>query len=354
MLKDRRLKKMYLFVNNTTNIISTIATVILLLALFFWERHYIKKKGDEINKFVLIIIYLTSFFFTLGGAIFIMFVWGFQFEDFFSTFRQDALDFILVQIGDIIISIAIILFVSLLLKIVKIVLKKSSLREGPNKKRRVTMLKVTNSLINYSVKIIALLVILSIWGVDVIPALAGLGILGLVVGLGAQSLIKDLIAGFFIIFEHHFDIDDVVEINGFKGRVIDIGLKTTKVQNWKNDIKIFANGTISEPINYSVTDSIAVVEFGIAYHEDVQKTIDIINAEMPRYKNTLPELLEVPTVVGVTELANSSVVLRVVAKTKPELQYNVERKIRQGIKEILEQNDIEIPFPQIVVHEAKK
>jgi small conductance mechanosensitive channel len=139
-----------------------------------------------------------------------MFVWNFPFEDFFTTFWQDALAYILVQIGDIIISVIIILFVSLLLKIVKIILKKSALREGPNKKRRVTMLKVTNSLINYTVKIIALLVILSIWGVDVIPALAGLGILGLVVGLGAQSLIKDLIAGFFIIFEHNFDIDDVV------------------------------------------------------------------------------------------------------------------------------------------------
>ncbi|MDD3712997.1 MAG: mechanosensitive ion channel family protein [Candidatus Izemoplasmatales bacterium] len=345
---------MYLFVNNTTNIFSTIATVIFLLAFFFLERHYIKKKGDEINKFVLIIIYLISFFFTLGGAIFIMFVWNFPFEDFFATFWQDALAYILVQIGDIIISVVIILFVSLLLKIVKIILKKSALREGPNRKRRVTMLKVTNSLINYTVKIIALLVILSIWGVDVIPALAGLGILGLVVGLGAQSLIKDLIAGFFIIFEHHFDIDDVVEINGFKGRVIDIGLKTTKVQNWKNDIKIFANGTITDPINYSVADSVAVIEFGIAYGENIQKTIDIINAEMPKYKALIPELLEVPSVVGVTELANSSVNLRIVAKTLPESQYGVERKIRQGIKEILDQNGIEIPFPQIVVHEAKK
>lgn len=283
-----------------------------------------------------------------------MFVWNFPFEDFFTTFWQDALAYILVQIGDIIISVVIILFVSLLLKIVKIILKKSALREGPNKKRRVTMLKVTNSLINYTVKIIALLVILSIWGVDVIPALAGLGILGLVVGLGAQSLIKDLIAGFFIIFEHHFDIDDVVEINGFKGRVIDIGLKTTKVQNWKNDIKIFANGTITDPINYSVADSVAVIEFGIAYGENIQKTIDIINAEMPKYKALIPELLEVPSVVGVTELANSSVNLRIVAKTLPESQYGVERKIRQGIKEILDQNGIEIPFPQIVVHEAKK
>jgi small conductance mechanosensitive channel len=216
------------------------------------------------------------------------------------------------------------------------------------------MLKVTNSLINYVVKIIAFLVILSIWGVDVLPALAGLGILGLVVGLGAQSLIKDLIAGFFIIFEHHFDIDDVVEINGFKGRVIDIGLKTTRVQNWKNDIKIFSNGSISEPINYSVANSMAIVEFGIAYHEDIQKTIDLLNQELPKYKALLPELLEIPTVLGVTDLASSSVNIRVICKTLPESQYNAERKLRQGIKEILDANGIEIPFPQVVVHEPKK
>jgi small conductance mechanosensitive channel len=198
------------------------------------------------------------------------------------------------------------------------------------------------------------LVILSIWGVDVLPALAGLGILGLVVGLGAQSLIKDLIAGFFIIFEHHFDVGDVVEINGFKGRVIDIGLKTTRVQNWKNDIKIFSNGNITESINYSLADSFAVIEFGISYGSDIQRTLELLEQELPKHMDKLPDLIDIPKVLGVTDLASSSVNIRVIAKTNPETQYAVERKLRQAIKELLDENGIEIPFPQVVVHEAKK
>jgi small conductance mechanosensitive channel len=194
---------------------------------------------------------------------------------------------------------------------------------------------------------------LAIWGINVLPALAGLGILGLVVGLGAQSLIKDFIAGFFIIFEHHFDVGDVVEINGFKGKVVDIGLKTTRVQNWKNAIKIFANGVITEPINYSKNPSVAVIEFGIAYGEDVQKTIDILNQELPKYQERFPDILEAPTVLGVTQLADSSVNMRVIIKTATETHYGIERGFLQIIKEILDKNNIEIPFPQVVVHKGE-
>jgi len=345
---------MFLFVNNTVNIIVTVGIVLFLIGFFFLQRVYTKKKGDDVNKVSLVVFYILFLVFLFGGFALVLYVWGFDIQGFFIESWDDILAFLLKQIGDIFATVIIILVISLVLKLVKIILRKSAKREGPNKKRRVTMLKVTNSLINYVVKIIAFLVILSIWGVNVLPALAGLGILGLVVGLGAQSLIKDLIAGFFIIFEHHFDIDDVVEINGFKGRVIDIGLKTTRVKNWKNDVKIFSNGSISEPINYSIADSVAVVEFGIAYHEDIQKTIDLLNLELQKYKTLLPELLENPTVLGVTDLASSSVNIRVICKTLPETQYNSERKLRQGIKEILDANGIEIPFPQVVVHEPKK
>lgn len=135
----------------------------------------------------------------------------------------------------------------------------------------ITILKVVQSLITYTVEIIALLVVLALWGVNVMPALAGLGVLGIIIGMGTQSLIKDIISGFFIIFEHHFDVGDIVEINGFKGEVIDIGLKSTKIKNWKQDIKIFSNGSIENTINYSLSPSIGIIDFGIAYKEDIQK-----------------------------------------------------------------------------------
>jgi len=186
------------------------------------------------------------------------------------------------------------------------------------------------------------------------PALASLGILGIIVGMGTQSLIKDFISGFFIVFEHHFDVGDIVEINGWKGEVIDIGLKSTKVKSWKQDIKIFSNGSINDAINYSLSPSTAVIDFGIAYKEDIQKTIDILNQELPKYRETFPDIIEDPMVLGVTELANSSVNLRVIVRTITEKHYGIERSIRQGIKEILDKNNIEIPFPQVVIHKTEE
>ena len=184
------------------------------------------------------------------------------------------------------------------------------------------------------------------------PALAGLGILGIIIGMGTQSLIKDFISGFFIVFEHHFDVGDIVEINGWKGEVIDVGLKSTKVRNWKQDIKIFSNGSIENTINYTLSPSTAIIDFGIAYKEDVQKTVDLLNLELPKYVEKFPDITEPPIVLGVTELANSSVNLRVIIRTATEKHYAIERAFRQIIKEILDANDIEIPFPQVTVHQA--
>ena len=96
-----------------------------------------------------------------------------------------------------------------------------------------TIDKVIISLTRYVVIIIAVVAILGLLGADVMPALAGLGIAGLVLGLGAQKLITDFISGLFIIIEHHFDVGDIVEFGGFKGEVIDLGLKTTKIRNWR-------------------------------------------------------------------------------------------------------------------------
>jgi small conductance mechanosensitive channel len=192
------------------------------------------------------------------------------------------------------------------------------------------------------------------WNVNVVPALAGLGVAGIVIGLGAQKFINDLISGFFIIFEHHFDVGDIIEVEGFKGEVIDIGLKTTKVRNWRGEVKIFSNGSIDIVSNFSMNPSIGIIDFGISYQEDAQRTIDLLKSELPKIKEFLPDIIEDPLVLGVVELADSSVNIRVIVKTITEKHYGVERAIRQRIKELLDQNQIEIPFPQVVVHQAKE
>lgn len=345
---------LFLFNSVVVNVLVTISIVLFVIFIFYLESRYIKKKGDDITKFQLFALYLSLFILILAGIAFGFFTWDFDFIAYIDSIWDDVIAYIIGKIGDLILTVIIIFFVSFFLRIAKMLLKKSALKQGPNQKRKITMLKVTKSLLNYSVKLIALLVILAIWGVNVLPALTGLGIFGLVVGLGAQSLIKDLIAGFFIIFEKHFDVGDTVEINGFKGKVIDVGLKTTRIQNWKNEVKTFNNGNINESTNFSKNTSVAAVEFGVAYGEDIQKVIDILNQELPKFKEIYPNIIENPFVVGVTELANSSVNIRVMAKTETETQYGVERALRLGIKEILDKHGVEIPFPQVVVHQPKK
>lgn len=353
LIKDRIEEKiMFLYASLGLNI----ALTVLLAVVYYLLSAYVNRKinkNRETMKSGIIWLYFALL------VILVVFVglalWFFNVDllEIVASTADKLLIFVEGSIGAIVGSIVTIFLVVFIIKIVGMLIDRASQKEGPTQKRVKTILKLVESITKYVVEIVAILVILALWGVNVLPALAGLGILGLVVGLGAQSLIKDFISGFFIIFEHHFDVGDIIEVNGFKGEVIDIGLKTTRIKNWKQDIKIIGNGSISELMNYSISDSIAVVKFGIAYKEDAQKVIDILRAELPKYREQYPDIIEDPNVLGVTDLADSSVNMTVIVKTHTEKQYAVERGIRKSIKEILDKNGIEIPFPQVVVHKTE-
>lgn len=343
---------MFLFTSSTLNIVLTIVLVVIFVGLCYLVNKIINKNPDQVKKgflwyylflFVVLLVFvgLSLWFFNIDYYTVSAMVW---------VILSDT---ILTNIASILGTVITIFVAVIVIKLINIFIKKASQKEGPNQKRVITIMKVVKSISRYVIYVIVIIVILALWGVNVLPALAGLGILGLVVGLGAQSLIQDFIAGFFIIFEHHFDVGDIVEVGGFKGEVIDIGLKTTRIKNWKQDIKIIANGSIGDMTNFSKTQSIGIIEFGIAYKEDIQKVIELLNQELPKTKDVYSDIIEEPTVLGVTELANSSVNIRVIVKTNTEKHYAVERGIRQTIKEILDKNNIEIPFPQMVIHKPE-
>ncbi len=332
------------------SVISIVMALVYIGYTIFISRHM--KKQSELRAGG-ILLYISNLVILFVFICLILWLFNYNYQTQLDTLWTNIVNGFSAKIGALIGSVITIFVAVLIIKIVTIVFQRAAQRDSFNKKRIKTVLKVMKSLIKYTVEIIALIVILALWGVNVMPALAGLGILGVVVGLGAQSLIKDFISGFFIIFEHHFDVGDIVEIDGFKGEVIDIGLKSTKVRNWKQDIRIYSNGNIGTIINYTLSPSMAVVDFGIAYGEDIQKTIDLLKQELPKFRETYPEIIEDPQVLGVIELANSSVNMRVIAKTEMEKHYAVERAIRQGIKELLDKNNIEIPFPQVVVHKSE-
>lgn len=236
----------------------------------------------------------------------------------------------------------------LIMKIIAVRVKK-----GKNK-RSYTVIKLVESIIKYIIIIIDIFVLLGIWGIDVTAALAGVGIVGLVVGLGAQDLIKDLIAGIGIVIDDQYDVDEVVEINGFKGKVTEIGLRTTRLVNATGEIRIIRNGSISDLSNFSRTFSVAIALIDISYDEDIDRVIKILDDNLPSLKDNYPQIIEGPIVVGVDALADSSVTIRVTAKTNPEDHYAVQRALLKYTKELFEQNDIEMPYPQVVVHGVEK
>ena len=211
-----------------------------------------------------------------------------------------------------------------------------------------TLSKLLFSLLRYSVFIIAILVILSIWGVDVVPAIAGLGIVGLVIGLGSQRMIQDMIAGFFIVFENHYDIGDIVEVNGFKGTVLELGLKSTTLQHWTGHIQIFSNSQMSPVMNYSRHFAQALVTVSVPYDVDIQTLTTTLNTSLQTLKENAAIISDV-IVLGVTKFLASGIELTVTCQTKPNLQYGVEREIRLFLLEQLKQLNIEIPYDHIVI-----
>ncbi len=338
---------------STGQILPSALIIVVLIGLFILEHHFIKKYELKLKKSIMISIFVASFVVFLFGVFLMLWIWNFNFQDYFNRTFDQLIVFFEESIGKLISSVIILFVAQLILRISKIALMKIGTKEGPLQRRKRTISRVMRSTSKYLVWTITILGILALWGMNVVPALAGLGIIGLVIGLGAQKIINDLISGFFIIFEQHFNVGDKIEVQGFKGEVIDIGLKTTKIKNWKGEIKILSNGEISNLINFSRDHSVAVVEFGIAYRENIQAVIDLLNQELPKIKVLYPQIIETPSVSGVIDLANSSVNLRVIAKTLNEQHYAVERGIRQRIKEILDENNIEIPFPQLVIHQLK-
>ncbi len=342
-----------LFSSVSLNVVLTITLVIVLIALFVFSFIHMRRKGLNLKRGVAIVLYGVMLLAFLLSVLGLFMIWDALTWAEILTFIEDTLAFIMRSIASIIGSVVTVFISLIILKVVKLSLDRFANKAGPLQRRRLTISKVSMSLTRYSVAIVAILVILAIWGINVLPALAGLGILGLVVGLGAQKLINDIISGLFIIFERHFDVGDIIEVDGFKGEVIDIGLKTTKIKNWKNEIKIMSNGDVTKLINYSKDLSTAVVDFSIAYKEDAQKVIDLLNAELPKMKEKLPMIVDGPTVVGITKLDTSSVNMMVIAKCLNNQHYDVERQLRSRIMEILKENGIEIPFPQLVVHTEK-
>ncbi|MCU6710996.1 mechanosensitive ion channel family protein [Paenibacillus sp. J5C_2022] len=240
----------------------------------------------------------------------------------------------------------------LLHKTVNRIVNEQTRKKQPNETRRMTTVgRLLNNGVSYVIYFIAGMLVLSEFGVDLGPLLAGAGVVGIAIGFGAQSLVKDILTGFFIILEDQFAVGDVIQTGQFKGTVEVIGLRTTKLQSWTGEVHIIPNGMINEVTNFSLKNTLAVVDVSIAYEADIERAIEVINATMDEL--THENLVKRPEVLGVQMLNASSVSIRIVGECMPNTHAIVTRAMNKAVKEALDKHGIEIPYPKMITYQRK-
>ena len=206
------------------------------------------------------------------------------------------------------------------------------------------------SLIKYIAILVAIGFILAVWGVDVAGILAGVSILTLIVGLGCQSLIQDVVSGLFIVFDDYFAVGDVVIIDGFRGTVSEVGLKTTKLIDAGHNIKSISNSSISSVVNLSRGDSLVSVTMDSSYNEDIERVEAIIAQNLPTIGKKIPAITQGPYYKGIANFDDGGISFQVVAFCGEGDRFQVTRDLNRELYLLFQQNDILIPYQQIVVN----
>lgn len=235
--------------------------------------------------------------------------------------------------------------------IVKVLKKFFSLKTIKiDEKRKNTLYNLARNIIRILVIAISSLFILEVYGIDTTSIITSLSVIGVVVGLAFQDLIKDFIAGISIVIEGQYRVGDTVQINGFKGEVINVGLKSTKLKAYTGEVMILANHLITDVINYNLSDSLALIDIDVAYESNIEKVEKVLTKLCERLSNELPYLKGKVELLGINSLEASSVRFRITALTESMKQAIVQRQILREIKIELDKNNIEIPYNQMVIH----
>jgi small conductance mechanosensitive channel len=217
--------------------------------------------------------------------------------------------------------------------------------------RRKQLLTLVTTLRWVAVAVIAGSVALTVLSqfVDVTPVLASVGVIGLALSLGAQTLIKDIIGGLFILIENQYAVGDVIEVNGVSGQVERITLRSTSVRDLDGSLHLIPNGDVRIVSNRTRDWSRAMVDLGVAYEQDVDRTLNVLETcanEFAGDPEFAPLLIGMPEIVGPISLQDSAIVVRVMAKTKPGAQWAVGREIQKRVLRVCDQEGIELPYPR--------
>lgn len=255
--------------------------------------------------------------------------------------------------GKLVKIVIIIVVTRLLINIINRIIDRTSnsrriIHESMTMSRANTLGEILKSVIKYILYFIAMITILDMF-INTASILATAGIGGVAIGFGAQSLVKDMITGFFILLEDQYALGDYIKIGNFEGIVEELGVRVTKLRDFSGELHIIPNGNIQVVTNRTRGAMRALVEVEIAYEEDVDRAIRVLERMCLTIKESNDTILEGPTLLGITDLAEYGVKFRIIAKTQPMDQWSLEREIRKKVKETLDKENIEIPYPRIVI-----
>lgn len=278
-----------------------------------------------------------------------------EYGDYIDIFLQAAPKIIMIIIGGFIIGR---IGKKLLENIIRKTIKgEPELDEFAEKKREDTLIAILDGTFSVVLWIIVLLLILSELSVNIAPIIASAGVVGIAVGFGGQYLIKDVITGMFILLENQYRVGDIVNINSLAGSVEDITLRKTTLRSIDGDVHHIPHGEITMVTNMTARFSQVNIDFGISYESNIDTAIEVINQvgkEMFEDAEWKSFLIEPPYFKRVEDLADSAVLLKILAKTRPGKQFDVAGEIKYRIKKACDKAGISIPYPQMTIHQENK
>lgn len=284
-----------------------------------------------------IVIYFAILALALGGG-----VWGGLFESMGQALNDIHIDgLVLLKL------VAMVCIVSILQNICLMILNLFRFKSN----RSNTIKTILGSVIRYAAILIIICWALTILGVNVETVVASVGVFALIIGFGAESLIADVITGFFMLFENQYNVGDIVEVDGFRGFVTNIGIRTTALTDVGGNVKIINNSNMKDILNRSNNVSKAVSEIGIPYETDLEK----FEAQIPSilesiYKLHVDTMKNVPEYLGVSQLADSAVVLKFCVEVDEADIYSVHRILNRELFVQFKKAGVCVPFPQVDVH----
>ncbi len=277
-------------------------------------------------------------------------------------FAKEQLNELLINVGFKIISVILVcVIMSVIRRLGKNMLKKAFAVNveriqkvtGGTERRKETFESLSLNIWRYTVNIVLILWLVSIF-IPLQNLLIASSAFFVVIGFAAKSMLDDITMGFFIIFEDLFSVGDFVEIDGNTGTVTEIGLRSVKIRVLTGEIVIIPNGNIGKVINHSVSNGQAVLDISIAYEADIDQAILVLEGVAQDAFDKYETILQLPQILVVQVLADSAIVIRMIAEVSPLQQWHIQRELRRLIKKSFDQHNIEIPYSKMVIYQKNE